>query len=83
MTRSNVNEQTVYVIIRNPHSQGVANVQEASIVQHPERPNEQVLYMFDTYYPLMEEFAVFPSAFEADCAFREAFGLVEVDDDHG
>jgi len=77
------NEETVYVIIRNPHTQGVANVQEASIVRHPEDPEKQSLYLYDMHYPLTDDVAVYRSAFEADCAFREAFGLIDVENFHG
>ncbi|MDG5471518.1 transcriptional regulator SplA domain-containing protein [Jeotgalibacillus sp. ET6] len=78
-----VGEESVFVILRNPHSQGVANVQEAFVVPHPENPGEKSLYLYDTYYPYTEEVAVYTSAFEADRAFREAFGIPEEESYHG
>lgn len=30
----------VYVFYRNPHTQDVANIQEAAVVNNPERPGE-------------------------------------------
>lgn len=66
--------QVVYVIIRNPHVQGVANVQEAAVVQNPHAPGELALFLYETYYPLNEDIAVFASAHEAEQAYQEAFG---------
>ncbi|KIL43050.1 hypothetical protein KR50_34530 [Jeotgalibacillus campisalis] len=76
-------EESVFVILRNPHSQGVANVQEAFVVPHPELPDQKSLYLYDTYYPLTEDVAVYPTAFEADRAFREAFGIPDQESYHG
>ncbi|TDL32732.1 transcriptional regulator [Jeotgalibacillus sp. S-D1] len=76
---SHPEDEVVYVIIRNPHAQGVANVQEATVVQNPEKPGEKSLFMYDTYYPLTEDVAVYHSAYDADNAFREAFGLIQSD----
>lgn len=75
--------QIVYVIIRNPHVQGVANVQEAAVVQNPEAPGELALFLYETYYPLNDEIAVYPSASEAENAFQEAFGSAEVEGYYG
>ncbi|HEY2419847.1 MAG TPA: transcriptional regulator SplA domain-containing protein [Neobacillus sp.] len=75
--------QIVYVIIRNPHAQDVANVQEAAVVQSPDSPNELALFLYETYYPLTEEIAVYPTATEAEFAYREAFELTEVEDYYG
>lgn len=69
--------QIVYVIIRNPHVQGVANVQEAAVVNDPDHPGQLALFLHDTYYPLSEDIAVFSSASEAEQAYHEAFGFVE------
>lgn len=69
--------EVVYVIIRNPHAQDVANVQQAAVVQNPEIPNQLALFLHETYYPLTEEFAVFPSESEAEQAYQEAFGFSE------
>lgn len=75
--------QIVYVIIRNPHAQDVANVQEAAVVQNPASPGELALFLYETYYPLTDEVAVFPTAIEAENAFQEAFGISEVEDFYG
>ncbi|MFB1050295.1 transcriptional regulator SplA domain-containing protein [Paraliobacillus sp. JSM ZJ581] len=68
-----------YVIIRNPHVQGVANVQQAAVVNHPNRPNELALFMYETYYPLSEEVAIYQTEHEAEVAFQQAFGNTEVE----
>ena len=69
--------EVVYVIIRSPHAQDVANVQQAAVVQNPESPNQLALFLHETYYPLTDEFAVFPSESEAEQAYQEAFGFSE------
>lgn len=71
--------QVVYVIIRNPHVQGVANVQEAAVVSDPNSPGNAALFLYDTYYPLTEELAVYPTADEAEQAYSEAFGIEGAD----
>jgi transcriptional regulator of the spore photoproduct lyase operon len=49
----------VYVFYRNPHTQDVANIQEAAVVRHPEDPNQLAIFLYETYYPLTDEIAVF------------------------
>ncbi|WP_163527260.1 transcriptional regulator SplA domain-containing protein [Halobacillus ihumii] len=66
--------EIVYVIIRNPHAQDVANVQEAAVVQDPENPGELSLFVYETYYPLTDEVAVYKTEDQAEQAYREAFG---------
>ncbi|WP_305853286.1 transcriptional regulator SplA domain-containing protein [Halobacillus amylolyticus] len=66
--------EIVYVIIRNPHAQNVANVQEAAVVQNPENPGELSLFVYETYYPLTDEVAVYKTEDHAEQAYREAFG---------
>jgi transcriptional regulator of the spore photoproduct lyase operon len=66
--------QIVYVIIRNPHAQDVANVQEAAVVKNPENPDQLALFLYETYYPLNEEIAVYQSQNDAENAFQDAFG---------
>ncbi|PPA70384.1 transcriptional regulator SplA domain-containing protein [Jeotgalibacillus proteolyticus] len=68
------NGEVVYVIMRNPHAQGVANIHEASVVVNPDDAERKFLYMHDSYYPLTEEVAVYASHLEADSAYRAAFG---------
>lgn len=69
--------EIAYIIIRNPHAQGVAQVQQAAIVHHPENPNKLALFLHDNYYPLTDEFAIFPTEAEAEAAYQEAFGSAD------
>ncbi|TMU88238.1 transcriptional regulator [Bacillus sp. BHET2] len=64
----------VYVIYRNPHTQSVANVQEAVVVNDPEHPYELALFLYETYYPLTHEIAVYSSEEEAENAYSQSFG---------
>lgn len=64
----------VYVLYRNPHTQDVANVQAAAVVNHPEQENELALFLYETYYPLTDEIAVFSTEEEAKQAFEYYFG---------
>ncbi|WP_205173487.1 transcriptional regulator SplA domain-containing protein [Bacillus pakistanensis] len=65
---------TVYVFYRNPHTQDVANIREAAVVLSPEDPNELALFLFETYYPLTNEVAVYKSEAEAENAYQQYFG---------
>lgn len=67
--------EVVYVIIRNPHAQDVANVQEAAIVQHPDDPTQLALFLYETYFPLTEEFAIYKTMEEAEQAYENVFGM--------
>lgn len=69
--------EIVYIIIRNPHAQNVAQVQQAAIVEHPENPSQRAIFLHDNYYPLLEDFAIFSTEEEAESAYEEAFGQVE------
>lgn len=60
----------VYVFYRNPHTQDVANIQEAAVVRHPEDPNQLAIFLYETYYPLTDEIAVFQSEQEAKQAYH-------------
>ncbi|GGM33737.1 transcriptional regulator SplA [Paraliobacillus quinghaiensis] len=73
----------VYVIIRNPHVQGAANVQEAAVVHNPEVPNDLALFLYETYYPLTDEVAVYQTEEEAEQAFQQAFGSPEIEGYYG
>ncbi len=64
---------TVFVFYRNPHTQDVANIQEASVVSHPENPDELALFLYETYYPLTDEVAVYASEDEAEIAYQQFF----------
>lgn len=74
--------EVVYMIIRNPHAQDVAQIQQAAVVDHPERPGELALFVHETYYPLSDEFALFKSEDEAEQAYTDAFGTIEVGDSY-
>lgn len=76
-TQSFTPGEIVYIIIRNPHAQDVANVQQAAVVQNPNNSNELALFIHESYYPLTEELAVFKSEIEAEQSYYEAFGLPE------
>lgn len=65
---------TVYVFYRNPHTQDVANIQEAAVVNNPDNPNELALFLYETYYPLTSEVAVYSSEDEAEQAYQHYFG---------
>ncbi|WP_175989660.1 transcriptional regulator SplA domain-containing protein [Bacillus sp. Marseille-Q1617] len=64
----------VYVIYRNPHTQSVANVQEAAVVKNPENPEELALFLYETYYPLTDDLAVYASEAEAEQVYSQSFG---------
>ncbi|XID96210.1 transcriptional regulator SplA domain-containing protein [Paenibacillaceae bacterium WGS1546] len=75
--------QIVYVIIRNPHVQGVANVQEAAVVHDPHAPGQLALFLYETYYPLNDQIAVYPSVSEAEQVYNEAFGILDAEGYYG
>lgn len=64
----------VYVIYRNPHTQDVANVQQAAVINHPEKPGELAVFLYETYYPLTAEMAVYATESEANEAYSYYFG---------
>lgn len=64
----------VYVFYRNPHTQDVANVQAAAVVNNPEKPGEKALFLYETYYPLTDETAVYATEEEANQAYQHYFG---------
>jgi len=64
----------VYVLYRNPHTQDVANVQAAAVVNNPENENELALFLYETYYPLTDEIAIYSTEEEANQAFQYYFG---------
>ncbi|GIN22191.1 MAG TPA: transcriptional regulator [Bacillus bacterium] len=67
----------VYVLYRNPHTQNVAMIQEAAVVNDPDRPGELAVFLYETYYPLTEEMAVYRTAEEAEEAYNYYFGAVD------
>lgn len=64
----------VYVFYRNPHTQDVANIQEAAVVNNPENPGELAVFLYETYYPLSNEMAVYTTSEEAEQAYNYYFG---------
>ncbi|HDR4725170.1 transcriptional regulator SplA [Bacillus cereus group sp. Sample62] len=64
----------VYIFYRNPHAQDVANIQAAAVVNNPERPNELALFLYETYYPLTNEMAVYSTEEEANQAYTYYYG---------
>lgn len=66
----------VYVFYRNPHTQNVTNIQEAAVVRNPDNPNELALFLYETYYPLSDDMAVYSSEEEANQAYHYYFGDV-------
>jgi transcriptional regulator of the spore photoproduct lyase operon len=67
----------VYVIYRNPHTQNVTNIQEAAVVQNPEEPGNLALFLYETYYPITNELAVYKTKDEAEHAYQYYFGSLE------
>jgi transcriptional regulator of the spore photoproduct lyase operon len=63
----------VYIIQRNPHTQSVAHIQEAYIIDNPYHPGELSLFFRDEYYPLTDDFAMFSSYEEAEEVYRDTF----------
>ena len=63
----------VYVFYRNPHIQSVANVQSAAVVNDPDNPDGLAVFVYETYYPLTADLAIYTSAFEAEQAYRHYF----------
>lgn len=64
----------VYVFYRNPHTQNVANIQAAAVVNNPENANELALFLYETYYPLSNEIAVYSTEEEANQAYNYYYG---------
>lgn len=63
----------VYIFYRNPHIQDVANIQEAAVVNNPENPEELALFLYETYYPLTTEMAIYANETDAEQAYRQYF----------
>ncbi|MBU9711150.1 transcriptional regulator SplA domain-containing protein [Evansella tamaricis] len=70
---------TVYVICRNPHTQSVAQIQEASVVDHPDRPGRTVLFLFEEYFPLTDDYAMSTSYEEAKEMYNMYFNEEDYD----
>lgn len=72
---------TVFVIQRNPHTQSVAHIQEASIVTNPFHPGHLALFFMEEYYPLTDDLAIYTSYSEAKGEYTSTFGPMETDSD--
>lgn len=66
--------EVVYMILRNPHTQNVAQVMRAAVVQSLDNPYELALFANETYYPLTDELTVFKSEADAEKESKEALG---------
>ena len=64
----------VYIFYRNPHIQNVANIQEAAVVNNPNNLSELALFLYETYYPLSNELAIYANIAEAEQAYLHYFG---------
>ena len=64
----------VYVFYRNPHTQDVANVQSAAVVNNPENESELALFLYESYYPLSHDMAVYSTEEEANQAYNYYYG---------
>ncbi|MCA0172520.1 MULTISPECIES: transcriptional regulator SplA domain-containing protein [Bacillaceae] len=67
----------VYVMYRNPHTYNVANIQEAAVVNDPDQPGQLALFLYETYYPLDSDIAIYRSEAEAEQAYATYFGSIE------
>ncbi|KMK77661.1 transcriptional regulator SplA domain-containing protein [Alkalihalobacillus pseudalcaliphilus] len=65
--------QSVYVIYRNPHTQTVATIQEATILPNPEKPEQMSLFLYDFYHPIEADDAIFTSLQEAEQLYNQYF----------
>lgn len=68
----------VYVFYRNPHTQDVANIQSAAVVNNPENPIELALFLYETYYPLSNDMALYATEDEANAAYNYYYGDTSV-----
>ncbi|MBO8177716.1 transcriptional regulator SplA domain-containing protein [Aeribacillus pallidus] len=65
----------VYVVYRNPHTPNVGNIQPAAVVANPEAPDKLALFLYDTYYPITDDIAIFRTEEEAEQAYHYYFGI--------
>lgn len=64
----------VYVFYRNPHTQDVANIQAAAVVNNPEKTDDLAVFLYETYYPLSNEMAIYSTEKEANQAYHYYYG---------
>jgi transcriptional regulator of the spore photoproduct lyase operon len=65
--------QQVYIIYRNPHTQTVSTIQEATIARDPMDPAQLSLLLFDFYHPIEADDAIFHSYEEAESMFEQLY----------
>ncbi|MFJ8512070.1 transcriptional regulator SplA domain-containing protein [Lysinibacillus xylanilyticus] len=63
----------VYIFYRHPSIEEVANIQEATVVNNPDNPQELALFLFETYYPLTNDVLIFGSEMDAEQAYHQYF----------
>ncbi|GAE33280.1 transcriptional regulator SplA domain-containing protein [Halalkalibacter akibai] len=63
--------QQVYIIYRNPHTQTVSTIQEATIARDPMNPAQLSLLLYDFYHPIEADDAIFNSYEEAEAMFDQ------------
>lgn len=73
----------VYCLYRNPHTQNVANIQEAAVVENPDQKGQLCLFLYETFYPINDEMAIYPTLKDAEAAYNEYFGVVDEDGLYG
>ncbi|MGY3718529.1 transcriptional regulator SplA domain-containing protein [Sutcliffiella cohnii] len=64
---------SIYIFYRNPHTQNVATIEEATIVQDP-HSGELALALYNTFYPITEDLAYYTSLEEAETVYYDYFG---------
>lgn len=52
-------------------------IQEAAIVSDPDHPGQLAVFLYETYYPITEDMAIYRTEEEAEKAYNYYFGSVE------
>lgn len=73
----------VFVMLRNPHVQGVVNIQEATVVERPDYPGEMAIFLNEEYFPLIDDLAIYTDYFEAKYDYQAAFDDGETEGYYG
>ncbi|MFX3619120.1 MAG: transcriptional regulator SplA domain-containing protein [Sporolactobacillus sp.] len=63
----------VYVICRNPHTATATMIQEAEVVENPNKKEDKVLSLNDMYYEFAEDDAVFRTIDEAKRIYKQIY----------
>ncbi|MCQ2011559.1 MULTISPECIES: transcriptional regulator SplA domain-containing protein [Sporolactobacillus] len=63
----------VYVICRNPHTATATLIQEAEVVENPNKKEDKVLSLNDMYYEFAEDDAVFPTIDDAKRVYKQIY----------